>query len=90
MVEESVSFKSSGRLVYRIRSRPQAEPLQAEFAGGIVTIDISAERALAWASSDEVGVYAWEGGLRIAVEKDFRCRTSELAEPDAFPHPAER
>lgn len=89
-VEESVSFKSLARLVYRVRSRPQAEPLQAEFADGIVTVDISAERALAWASGDEVGVYASDGGLRIAVEKDFRCLTRGQEEPDAFPHPADR
>ena len=89
-VEESVSFKSGRSLVYRVRCCAGAAPLQADFAGGIVTVDISAENARTWASSDDVGLYAQDGGLRIAVEKDFRCLTRPQEEPDAFPHPAEK
>jgi hypothetical protein len=42
-----------------------------------------------WASGDEVGLYAQDGALRIAIEKDFRCLTRAGEEPDAYPHPAE-
>jgi hypothetical protein len=88
-VEESVSFQSGATLVYRILSGRQTEGLQADFDGGLVTVHISADSAQAWASSDEVGVYAQNGGLRIAIEKDFRCLMRAEDEPDAFPRPAQ-
>ena len=87
VVEESVSFGPGTGLVYRILSERGAEPVHANFEGGVVTVHIAAAQAKAWASSDEVGVYAQDGGLRIAIEKDFRCLTRTEPEPDAFPHP---
>jgi hypothetical protein len=87
-VEESVSFGTGAALVYRIQSDRHTQTLQADFDGGVVTVHIAADRAQAWTSSDEVGVYAQNGGLSIAIEKDFRCLTRTEPEPDAFPHPA--
>jgi len=88
-VEEIVSFKMGDNLSYRIQTLPGAEPLRAEFSAGIITVSMSIKTAQAWASSDEVGLYAQDGKLSIAIEKDFRCLTRTAAEPDAFPHPAE-
>jgi hypothetical protein len=87
-VEESVSFGSGAALVYRIQSDRHTETLQADFDGGVVTVHIAADRAQAWTSGDDVGVYAQNGKLSIAIEKDFRCLTQTEPEPDAFPHPA--
>jgi hypothetical protein len=86
-VEESVSFGSGAALVYRIQSDRHTESLQADFEEGVVTVHIAADRAQAWMASDEVGVYAQNGELRIAIEKDFRCLTRTEPEPDTFPHP---
>ena len=87
-VEETVSFKAGESLTYRIQTQPGTEVLRAEFSSGIITVSISTKTAQAWASSEEIGLYAQDGKLSIAVEKDFRCLTRTAAEPDAFPHPA--
>jgi hypothetical protein len=86
-VEESATFHSGGRLVYRIESRPEINTLQAAFEAGNITVQLSIETARTWASSNEVGLYAQDGALRIAIEKDFRCLTRVTEEPDAFSHP---
>ena len=88
-VEEAASFGSGGRLTYRIQSRTGTEPLHADFSGGAITVLVPTETVRVWASGDEVGLYAQDGALRIAIEKDFRCLTRAGEEPDAYPHPAE-
>ena len=87
-VEEAASFGSGGSLAYRIHSGGATE-LHADFSGGAITVLIPAEMGRAWAAGDEVGLYAQDGALKIAVEKDFRCLTRPEEEPDAYPHPAE-
>jgi hypothetical protein len=86
-VEESASFRS-GSLAYRIQSRAGIEPLHADFSGGAITVLIPTETARAWTAGDEVGLYAQDGALGIAIEKDFRCLTRAEEEPDVYPHPA--
>jgi hypothetical protein len=88
-VEEAASFRSGGSLTYRIQTRTGTEPVHADFSGGAITVFIPTETVRAWAAGDEVGLYAQDGALRIAVEKDFRCLTRAEEEPDAYPHPAE-
>ena len=88
-VEEAASFTSGGSLAYRIQSRNATEPLHAEFSGGVISILIPTGTVRAWADGDEVGLYAQDGVLQIAVEKDFRCITRAEEEPDAYPHPAQ-
>ena len=89
LVEESVDFGGGERLVYRLQSRPEPDPVRAGFSQDMVTVSLSAEVAQAWAASDEVGVYAQSGALAISIEKDFRCLTRPLDEQerDAYPHP---
>jgi hypothetical protein len=89
LVEESVDFGGGEVLAYRLRSRPQPDPVQAGFRQGTVTVSVATEVAQAWAASDEVGVYAQSGALAISIEKDFRCLTRPLdqQEPDAYAHP---
>jgi hypothetical protein len=88
-VEESAPFRSGGSLAYRIQSRAGTEPLQAGFSGGAITVLAPAETVRVWALGDEVGLYAQDGAMRIAIEKDFRCLTRAEEEPDSYPHPAE-
>jgi hypothetical protein len=88
-VEETVSFNTGDSLTYRIQTQPGAELLRAEFSSGLITVSMSTNTAQAWASGDQVGLYAQDGKLSIAVEKDFRCLTRTTPEPDAFPNPAE-
>jgi len=88
-VEEAASFRSGNSLTYRIQSRAGTEPLHADFTGGVLTVLIPTGAVRAWAAGDEVGLYAQDEALRIAIEKDFRCLTRVEEEPDAYPNPAE-
>jgi hypothetical protein len=88
MVEAVVSFRSGDSLTYRIQSRAGSEPLGADYSGGAITVTAPTGTVRAWANGDEVGIYAQDGDLKIAVEKDFRCLTRTEEEPDAYPNPA--
>lgn len=88
-VEESVSFQSGGSLIYRVQSGPKVDHLRADFHRGIITVHVPIAMAGAWASGEEAGIYAQDGQLTIAIEKDFRCLTRTEEEPDAFPHPVD-
>ena len=91
MVAETAHFAVGGSLTYRILRRAGSKGIGAELNDGTITIHIPPDRVDAWATSDEVGITARQGVLRIAIEKDFRCltRPKEEDEPDAYPHPAE-
>jgi hypothetical protein len=92
-VEEFVDFGGSNRLLFRLRSRADSGPVQAEFKDLAFTVSVGAEAAQAWTGSDDVGIYAQSESLTVSIEKDFRCLTRPLDDPqerDAFPHPGER
>jgi len=86
-VEEAASFRSGDSLAYRVQSTGGTE-LHADFSGGAITVFIPAEMGRAWAAGDEVGLYAQDGPLKIAVEKDFRCSTRTGEQTDFYPRPA--
>jgi hypothetical protein len=91
-VGESVDFGGNHALIYRLRSRGDSGPVQADFSEGGLTVSIGADAAQAWAGSDEIGIYGQADALTVSIEKDFRCLTRALGDPqdrDAFPHPGE-
>ena len=92
VVEETARFKSDGRLTYRLLRRADTDSVQADLQNGIITVHVPAVAVDPWATSDEVGLYAQDGDLKIAIEKDFRCLTRPREEEaaDAYPHPAEQ
>jgi hypothetical protein len=91
MVEQTAHFAGGHGLTYQILKGAGAA-IRAELAEGAITVHVPAGAVEAWAMSDEVGLAARDGALRIAIEKDFRCltRPREEEEPDAYPHPAEQ
>jgi uncharacterized protein DUF7009 len=90
-VEETAQFSAEKKLQYRIQTGAGTD-IRAELTGGTITITVPVGDVAAWATSDEVGLNARDGDLRIALEKDFRCCTgrTEQDKPNAYPHPAER
>jgi hypothetical protein len=90
-VEQTAHFASGHGLTYRIR-KGAGGGIRAEPADGMITVHVPAGAVEAWAGSEEVGLTARDGALRIAIEKDFRCltRPREEDEPDAYPHPTEQ
>jgi hypothetical protein len=91
MVEESVDFGIGTALIYRIQSLGVTDPTHAVFCNHSITVRVPPESVALWAAADEVGLYAQQGALKIAVEKDFRCltRRPDELESDAYPNPAE-
>ena len=90
IVEETAHFGVGRSFRYRIRTAGEGG-VRAELADGTITVDVPAATAGTWAESDEVGISARDGVLRIAIEKDFRCltRPEERHDPDVYPHPGE-
>jgi len=90
VIEEATHF-AAGRLAYRIRKDPALADVRAQLTDGAITINAPADAVDNWATSDEVGIAARDGVLRIAIEKDFRCLTRrDEDEADAYPHPVEQ
>ena len=93
-LEEAVAFgpHPEQRLVYAVGLVPGGEEMAptASLEGARVLVQLPLAAAQAWAEGDMVGLYAeTDWGLKIAVEKDFKClepRTHE-DESDAFDHP---
>ena len=88
-VEETACFSIGSELTYRIRKGAGGD-IRAELTEGAITVHVPATVADGWAASDEVGINARNGPMRIAIEKDFRCLTRPREdEQDAYTHPAE-
>ena len=94
------AFATSGRveartpfgakaLVYAIAHEPSADRVSARFANDEILVLVPTKTARAWASSEDVGIEATDGALRVLVEKDFACLKPREGEDDedAFPHP---
>jgi hypothetical protein len=90
VIAETTHF-GANPLTYRLRKDAGGVGVRAELADGVITVSAPAGEVHTWATSDEVGITARDGDLRIAIEKDFRCLTRrEEDEPDAYPHPVEQ
>jgi hypothetical protein len=78
-------------LIYRILLSAEAGEPQVSFDQGVLSVRLPERLGRDWAGSDEVGIYAstsW--GLRLAMEKDFRCLDAGARDEDeshAFDHP---
>jgi hypothetical protein len=84
-------------LTYRLDVSENSE-ISASLDNGSLVVSLPKSKALDWAGTDEVSLYAEQkvsgaGPLSLLIEKDFRCiepghhRDCEDDE-DAFPHPS--
>lgn len=74
-------------LMYRVRS---GESDDATHDAGRIEVVVRSAAVTEWANGTSEGIYFETGiGLRVAVEKDFRCLAPRDAEDDsdAFEHP---
>jgi hypothetical protein len=89
IVEETANFSVESGLTYRIRKGTGGD-IRAELIEGAITVHVPSAVIDGWATSEDVGINARDGQMRIAIEKDFRCLTRrEEDEADAYPHPVE-
>lgn len=78
-------------LVYRVVLSADAEQPQVSFDQGVITVLVPEAVGRRWAESDDVGIYAtttW--GLRLTIEKDFRCLDTGARDEDeshSYDHP---
>ena len=89
LVEESVAFGpgTESALVYRVRS---GEADDATHRAGCIEVVVRPAALKDWANGTSEGIYFETGpGLRVAVEKDFRCLAPRDGEDDsdAYEHP---
>ncbi len=91
-VEDSTQFGPGpeSRFVCRVEARGSAE-LSTIFTAGVLTVIVPETTARSWAGNETVGLYAetaW--GLKIALEKDFRCMEPRPDEDEggAYERPA--
>lgn len=91
-LEEATAFgpTAAQRLVYAVRVSDDVREPAASFADNRITVTLPGACTRTWAGSATVGLYAEaKHGLRIAVEKDFKCLEPRPLEDDsdAFDHP---
>lgn len=80
---------------YQLLTSAQVEMPTAQLKGATLTIILPTAQAQAWADSNQVGIEHLQPngtpeGLRLLIEKDFKCLTDRPHEDesDAYPHPA--
>ncbi len=75
---------------YRIELSKDTGNMIALIEGNTITVRVPSVMGMRWADSDEVGIYAQtDWGLKLAIEKDFKCLQprAEEDDSDAFEHP---
>ena len=86
-VEDMVVFQPGKQLSYAIETGSVKETT-ATFDDSKIRVTIPASVAAEWIKSDQTGIEASAGTLRLLIEKDFQCLHREPAPgEDAFPNP---
>lgn len=94
-IEEKVQFAvgEDACLTYAMEWESGPESVDVRYQSCEVVVVLPREIALAWAGSEQVGIYAAVaigsfGSLKVVVEKDFACLDrSDADNEDTFPHP---
>jgi hypothetical protein len=95
VVEEAVQFTANprDRLVYVVETSTELNDPRAWISGQRIGITLPKHRVLIWAETGDVGIehihpITDTSGLRIVVEKDFRCLQPRVDEDesDNFPN----
>jgi hypothetical protein len=75
--------------VYRVESVVTSN-VAVTYQGNQLCVRVPAHEVIEWAQSEQVGIYSQESwGLRLAIEKDFKCLAPRSGEDesDAFDNP---
>jgi hypothetical protein len=86
-VEESLEFSPGSKLLYKIETGTAAS-VTATFDNANIRVVVPRRIAKEWIDSDQTGIEASTGTLKVLIEKDFHClhREAEAGE-DSFPNP---
>src|SRR5271170_148185 len=86
-VEDSIEFSPGSELLYAIEAGASPS-ITATFDDRNIRVVVPALIAKKWIESDQTGIEASSGTLKLLIEKDFQClhREPEPGE-DSFPNP---
>jgi hypothetical protein len=94
IIEDTIYFSRAedAKLTYTLQHSPAGPDIRVEYLPQRVTVVLSTQSAMQWASGNEVGVYGssetCNGPLQLLVEKDFACLDGDNPhDEDAFPNP---
>lgn len=86
-VEDVIVFQPGRELFYAIETGALHEAT-ATFENSNIRVILPTRLAMQWIESDQTGIEASTGTLRLLIEKDFQCLHREPAQgEDAFPNP---
>jgi hypothetical protein len=87
VIEESVSFAPGSEFRYALETGA-ANSVTATYDHANIRVVLPKPLAKEWIESDQTGIEASTGTLRLLIEKDFQClhREPEPGE-DSFPNP---
>jgi hypothetical protein len=85
-VEAAIEFAPGKQLHYTLETGSTETGATLDDSRIVVTIPTTA--AAAWIESDQTGIEASVGTLRLLIEKDFQClHRAPVPGEDAFPNP---
>ena len=86
-VEDSIEFSPGSELLYALETGA-ASSVTATFDNANIRVVLPMPMAKHWIESDQTGIEAATGSLKLLIEKDFQClhREPEVGE-DPFPNP---
>ena len=86
-VEENVRFAPDQALWYSVECAEMTEP-ETTFEENFIRVKLPRTDVKQWIETDQTGIEAKHGPLRVTVEKDFKCLHRDSPEDsDSFPNP---
>ncbi len=86
-VEECIQFSPDRTLWYSVECAEIPAP-SATLEGSVIQVKLPRGEVQRWAESDQTGIEATQGPLRLFIEKDFKCIHRDSPEDaDSFPSP---
>lgn len=82
--------QAESALVYRLELSDNVTAPRACFEAHCISIQLPVAAGTLWTDSEQVGIYSEEAwGLKLIIEKDFKCLDPRIDEDDsdAFDHP---
>ncbi len=86
-VEDSVEFSPGSELTYALEAGNMPS-VCVTFENANIKVVVPKQITKQWIESDQIGIAASSGSLKLLIEKDFQClhREPEPGE-DSFPNP---
>ena len=86
-VEECIQFAPDRTLWYSVESAEVPAPAAA-LEGSLIQVKLPHAEVKQWVESDQIGIEATQGSLRLLIEKDFKCMHRDSPEDaDSFANP---